>query len=337
MKSDKIQSLFATAHETYAPVEGQPSNPDLSTLPETLTALLLTIAYDGEKGVHNLVGLIMGEDAYKARHGANFPTPSSPEIYDVDIPIDASNAVRVRREASHTANKEDYRLFAATKSESSKFILAVVEDTWVPELRDPNLFYTAVKPRALLAHIQAMCVGLYDTDVINLQNKMQTYHEYMEGIPTYINNLEDAQKQSNQAGNPITLRTDRFPRANEIWEDLPGADQTWVRWKYIYRKSDMANKVKKASQGGQYHFGSHCAFDKVPDPEEPEAMPQLPVEEIDGYFSSLENAATTEKGILAALVKINATLTTSNASLTATVANLQQQLENLGKYPTPHR
>ena len=50
----------------------------------------------------------------------------------------------------------------------------------------------------------------------------------MEGIPTYINMLEDAQKQSNRAGNPITdptlllfasnemLRTDQFPQANEI-------------------------------------------------------------------------------------------------------------------------
>ena len=58
----------------------------------------------------------------------------------------------------------------------------------------------------------------------------------MEGIPTYINKLEDAQKQSNQAGNLITdptlllfaansmLRTDRFLPANEIWEDLPGAN-----------------------------------------------------------------------------------------------------------------
>ena len=115
MKSDEIQSLFATALKTYAPVKGQPSDLDLSTLWETLTALLLPIAYDGEKGTHNLVGLIMDEDAYKARHGANFPTPSRPAIYDVDITIDASNVVRVLHEASHTAKKEDYRLFAAAE------------------------------------------------------------------------------------------------------------------------------------------------------------------------------------------------------------------------------
>ena len=56
---------------------------------------------------------------------------------------------------------------------------------------------------------------------------MQTYHEGMEVIPDYIKKLEDAQKQSNRAGNPIMdptplllvdntmFRTDCLPRANE--------------------------------------------------------------------------------------------------------------------------
>ena len=122
----------------------------------------------------------------------------------------------------------------------SKFILIVVEDTWVRELRNPDIFYTAVKPRDLLKHPQAMCVGLHATNVLNLQNKMQTYHEDMEGIPNYINKLEYSQKQSTRAGNPITdptlllfaanvmLHTDRFPWASEIWEELPGANRIWA-------------------------------------------------------------------------------------------------------------
>ena len=125
------------------------------------------------------------------------------------------------------------------------------------------------------------------------------------------------------------LRTDRFPRANEIWEDLPGADRTWVRWKSIYRKADVADKFKKSSQGGHDHFGAHGAFDKVPGPEEAEVLPQLSVEELNGYFSLLENATTIDKEILAALARSNANLTTSNASLTATVANLQNNRKTL--------
>ena len=66
----------------------------------------------------------------------------------------------------------------------------------------------------------------------------------------------------------------------------------------------MADKVKKAAKGGQDHFGAHGAFDEVPTPEAPEALPQLSVEELDGYFHSLSNVATTEKDILAELVKI---------------------------------
>ena len=102
-----------------------------------------------------------------------------------------------------------------------------------------------------------MCVDLHATDILNPQNEMQTYHEYMEGIPEYINKLEDAQKQSTRAGNPITdptlllfaenvmLRTDRFPGANKIWEELTGADRTWAKQKAIYRKADMDEKLKK--------------------------------------------------------------------------------------------
>ena len=127
------------------------------------------------------------------------------------------------------------------------------------------------------------------------------------------------------------LHTDRFPWASEIWEELPGADRIWARWKAIYRKAYMAKKVKKTDQGGHDHFQGHGAFDKAPSPEG--EILQLPVAELDAYFSSLANAATTGKEILAALVKSNATLTISNASLTATIDDLQKQLANIGKNP----
>ena len=114
----------------------------------------------------------MNEDSYKRRHGANFPTPTRPDIYHVDIPVDASNVLQVRCEASQTAKREDYRLFAAADCETSKFILAVVEYTWVRKLQYPDLFYTAVNPRTLLNHLQAMCIEFHATDVLNPQNEM---------------------------------------------------------------------------------------------------------------------------------------------------------------------
>ena len=85
---------------------------DLSDLRETLTISLQPIAYNGEKGIKNIVGLIMDENSYNARHGANFPTTSRPAIYDVNIPINTSYSMRVHREAAHISKKKYYRLFA---------------------------------------------------------------------------------------------------------------------------------------------------------------------------------------------------------------------------------
>ena len=58
---------------------------------------------------------------------------------------------------------------------------------------------------------------------------MQHYHLEVEGIPEYINMLEDAQKQVGQAGRTIAEKmlllfaialmftTERYPRANYDW------------------------------------------------------------------------------------------------------------------------
>ena len=60
---------------------------------------------------------------------------------------------------------------------------------------------------------------------------MQRYYFEVEGIPEYINMLEDVHRQSGQAGQTIAnktlllfattamLTTERFSRANDDWED----------------------------------------------------------------------------------------------------------------------
>ena len=69
-----------------------------------------------------------------------------------------------------------------------------------------------------------------------LHNEMQRYHLEIEGIPEYINMLEDAQRQAGLAVRTITdntllifastamLTTERFPRANDDWEDRAERD-----------------------------------------------------------------------------------------------------------------
>ena len=110
-------------------------------------------------------------------------------------------------------------------------MLAVVADTWVRELRDPETIYTEVDPRDLLDHLQAGCTGQHALNLLALHNEMQRYHLEVEGIPEYINMLEDAQRQAGRAGRAISddtlllfastamLTSERFPRANDAWED----------------------------------------------------------------------------------------------------------------------
>ena len=89
----------------------------------------------------------------------------------------------------------------------------------------------------------------------------------MEGILKFINKLEDSQNQSNRAGNAITdptlllfaantmLRTDRFPRVNEKWEELASSNRNWTKWKTIYLKADIADKVKRPPRAYRTNLG----------------------------------------------------------------------------------
>ena len=75
-------------------------------------------------------------------------------------------------------------------------MLAVIADTWGRELRDPEIIYTKIDPRDLLAHLQAGCTGRHALDLLALHNEMQRYHMEVKGIPEYIIMLKDAQRRS---------------------------------------------------------------------------------------------------------------------------------------------
>ena len=113
------------------------------------------------------------------------------------------------------------------------------------ELKDPETFYTDVARRNLIDHLQAQCTGGHAIDILALRDEMRQYHVEYEGIPEYINALEDAQRRAKQAGNDgeyvITnatilliastamLKTQQFPCVNDEWEDLPRAEKIWAK------------------------------------------------------------------------------------------------------------
>ena len=175
----------------------------------------------------------------------------------------------------------DYDVYDTAIRCTRNFIIAVVEDTWIRELRDPILRYNDAAPRAIMLHLTTTCVVINLLDVLTLQNAMQQYHTEYENIQTYINALEDAQKQSGREENTIPdaqlllisttamFSTQRFPSANDKWEDNDPADKTWEEWKTHFRSAGKKSNVSRAALGTQDKFGAAHGAGLLAPPDTP--------------------------------------------------------------------
>ena len=135
--------------------------------------------------------------------------------------------MRARTEATHKAKRTDRATYNTARQETAQFVLAVIADLWVRNLRYTETIYTDVPPKDLLSHLQAGCMSRHALDLLVLHNEIQRYHLEVKGITKYINILEDAQNQAGRAGQTIAkktlllfvttamLTTKRFPSAKE--------------------------------------------------------------------------------------------------------------------------
>ena len=80
--------------------------------------------------------------------------PTRVGAYDLEIDDNATAVVRARLEAAHKAWRADCATYDTARQETTQFVLAVIADTWVRELRDPKTIYTKVEPRDLLDHLK---------------------------------------------------------------------------------------------------------------------------------------------------------------------------------------
>ena len=259
------------------------------------------------------------------------------------------------------AKRFDYNTFKTARRETTSFILCVVEDTWIRELKDLDTFYTEVQPRDILDHLQSQCTGRHAMDILAFQDEMRQYHLEYEGIPEYINALEDAQRRAKRAGvndeyvitdatllliaSTAMLRTQQFPRVNDKWEDLSRTGKTWSRWKTMYKQAQAKARVKKLAAEGQDQFGGMAGAGQHPrggtssggTVVSPPAGGILPVtapppptaQELEGYFDNLAAAATNEKAVLDQLVSNNTKLAATNATLAAAVKSLQEEMKTV--------
>ena len=73
------------------------------------------------------------------------------------------------------------------------FIKATVDEVWYKELKDPATFYTKVSTEEFLTHICNNYGGLHKIDAVTIKGEMMDFYEKAEGIPHYINMMEEAQ------------------------------------------------------------------------------------------------------------------------------------------------
>ena len=119
------------------------------------------------------------------------------------------------------------------KSEANRFILHVVVDVWTsPISKGSPTFYAIRKTKELLDQLQVVCTGPHAIYLLALQYEMCTMHVSTDTILQYIAALDKAQLQAARAETPIPdnylmmvatkamLSSERFPQANEDWEDL---------------------------------------------------------------------------------------------------------------------
>ncbi len=210
MTPEVITSALAAAQALFLPItiNGQPSNNNLVRLSNTISPILLKSTYNRANGVHNLWGLVANADRYLHHYGAPFVCPATrPACCSPAINMEASHVDHVHAKTAWAAKIQDYKAYEAAERGVKVFIKAVVQDTWIHNLCDPEMFYSNVIALALFNHLCKHSGGLHALDMVLLTIQMSQYCKGTLDTPEYIFLLEVAQRKAARAPLPITDQT----------------------------------------------------------------------------------------------------------------------------------
>ena len=300
--------------------------------------------------------MISGDTNYNMDYGLIFLRLARTAAYNNTL---ANNVVRAKVEATWKAAIANERLYDVAERETRRFIFDKVKDTWVRKLKNACIYYTKVHTKDLLDCLQSLCLGTYAINYLSPQIDKQKYYQQADGIPEYINMLEDDQRTALRIDetNPITdtsvlniatdtmLSSQLFPHTTEEWEDVPPVDKHWKKCKTMYKVAQGRECVRAKAGDGMSSFGgvndggiNTAAAATVSLPTEDAGAEPFSVDDLEACFDNLANMAKAERTMLDELLKSIAVLTPTNSELVATNkkwggenTNLQHEINALRK------
>ena len=155
MKPTEIQAVFAALLDTFEPINGQPTDDDLTRLQNSALGVFVPISFDRELGRRNLMGLMLSVVKYKGGY-EDLPFPSyfkRPVIYNGTIVDEATLGVHTKAKAKRKAKLDNWKIFNCTQRKVCVFIIACVEDMYIRELRGSVTGYSYVAPHVIMRHL----------------------------------------------------------------------------------------------------------------------------------------------------------------------------------------
>ena len=154
-----------------------------------------------------------------------------------------------RAEGKHEAQINDRQIYETADNACQSFIMAVVNETWYKDLKDPDTFYTKVAALKILDLLTEFCAGLHTVDAVDIPQLMKTLYKDSDGVPQFINAVEAVQSKSKRAKLIINdkylhaVALKYLPQSGEYetekreWSKLPEDNQTWAEWKTTFQAS----------------------------------------------------------------------------------------------------
>ena len=130
--------------------------------------------------------------------------------------------------------------------------MVVVDEMWYKELEDPDTFYTNVADLKLLDHITKLCSGLHTANAVDIPQVMKMIYSDAEGIPQFINAMEEVQQKSKRAKLVINgeymhdvalkslLQSDEYETETRECSKIPDDQKTWTAWKATFQEAYVA-------------------------------------------------------------------------------------------------